>query len=371
MRGFKGIVFVLSRVNRNRSALGEKGLSGVSNASLGFYTVWAAHLGRRYGILQALSRRKRRAGTRAIAHACGLHEPAVRVWCEAARSLGLIEGGGDGYRLPADRRALLANPDDVRFLGGQFSYLALRSLDFGAFDAFFRRGEAGAPARRHLREASEEATRWDHTSFLEFLLPRMADVLSRLRAGARVLDIGCGTGGWALTMARAFPRSRFTGIDPDREAIRIATGRNAGGGRRVRFLVGSGGASMRGSGPYDLAYLGEVLYGVKDKLRLLRQVRRSLARDGVLVVAEGLVAPARRAAEPAAQLVAAMGLDFALQGARFFRRSELDALLADAGFRRVKFHDAGGGLWFVVAGVDPSAFGSERGGAARTPRGDR
>src|SRR5207249_4230278 len=83
-----------------------------------------------------------------IARACGLHEPAVRVWCEAARSLGLIEGGGDGYRLPADRRALLANPDDVRFLGGQFSYLALRSLDFGAFDAFFRRGEAGAPARR-------------------------------------------------------------------------------------------------------------------------------------------------------------------------------------------------------------------------------
>ncbi len=110
---------------------------------------------------------------------------------------------------------------------------------------------------------------------------------------------------------------------------------------------------------------------LKDKLRLLRQVRRSLARDGVVVVAEGLVAPARRAAEPAAQLVAAMGLDFALQGARFFRRSELDALLADAGFRRVKFHDAGGGLWFVVAGVDPSAFGSERGGAARTPRGDR
>ncbi len=371
MRGFKGYGLVLSRVSRNRSAPGGKGLSGVANASLGFYTVWAAHLGRRYGIFETLSRRKRPAGTRAIARACGLHESAVRVWCEAARSLGLIEGIGRGYRLPADRRALLADPDDVRFLGGQFSYLALRSLDFEAFDAFFRRGEADGSGTRHLREASEEATRWDHTSFLKFLLPRVPRVAGRLRAGVRALDVGCGTGGWVLRMARAFPRSSFTGIDPDRTAIRIAAGKKKGGGRRVRFLGGSGGELIRESGPFDLAYLGEVLYGVKDQVRLLRNVRRSLARDGVLVVAEGLVGPPRRTADPASQLVAAMGLDFALQGARFFEKSELGALLREAGFHGVRFHDAGGGLWFVVADAGSKRSGSERGSAARGSRGDR
>ena len=172
---------------------------------------------------------------------------------------------------------------------------------------------------------------------------------SRLRAGARVLDVGCGTGEWILRMARAFPRSSFTGIDPDRIAIRIAAGKKESGGGRVRFRVGSGGEPMRESDPFDLAYLGEVLYGLKDKLRLLRSMRRSLARDGVLVLAEGLAAPARKAADPAAQLVAAMGLDFALQGARFFERSELEALIEEAGFHRVRFHDAGGGLWFIVA----------------------
>jgi SAM-dependent methyltransferase len=371
MRGFKRYALVLSRVNRNRSPPGEKGLSGVSNASLGFYTVWVAHLGRRYGILQALSRRKRPAGTRAIARACGLHAPAVRVWCEAARTLGLIQRTGDGFRLPADRRALLADADDVRFLGGQFSYLALRSLDFEAFDAFFRRGEVGGSGSRHLREASEEATRWDHVSFLKFLLPRVPGLTSRLRSGARALDVGCGTGGWVLRMARAFPRSSFTGIDPDRTAIRIASGKKEGGGGRVRFRIGSGGGPMRDSGPFDLAYLGEVLYGVKDKLRVLRNVARSLARDGVFVLAEGLLVPARKAADPAARLVGAMGLDFALQGSRFFERSELEGLLREAGFHRVRFHDAGGGLWFVVATADSKRSGSERGGAARHPRGDR
>src|SRR2546428_3695598 len=172
MRGFKGYVSVLSRVKRTSSAPRGKSLAGVANASLGFYTVWVAHLGRRYGILQALSRRNRPAGTRSIAAATRLAEPAVRVWCEAARALGLIEGTRDGYRLPRGHRAVLADPEDVRFLGGQFSYLALRSLDFEAFDTFFRRGEAGASGVRHLRGEGEEAPRRDLTGSLEFLVSR-------------------------------------------------------------------------------------------------------------------------------------------------------------------------------------------------------
>src|SRR2546425_9599207 len=340
MRGFKGYAWVRFRVGRKRSVPGEKGLSGVANASLGFYTVWVVHLGRRYGIIPYLSRRKRPAGARAIARACELHEPAVRVWCESARSLGIIDREGDGYRMPPISRALLADTDDVRFLGGQFSYLALRSLDFEAFDSLFRRGRVDASGSRDLREASEEATVWDHTSFLKFLLPRVPGLASRLRAGARALDVGCGTGGWTLRMAREFPKSSFLGIDPDRTAIRIARNKKQLGVGHAEFRVASGGELVRESARFDLAYLGEVLYQVKDKLRLLRNVRSALAGDGVLVLAEGLVTPARKAADPVPNLVEPMGLDFALQGARFFERSELEALLGEAGFHRVKFYDA-------------------------------
>ena len=49
--------------------------------------------------------------------------------------------------------------------------------------------------------------------FLDLVLPRLPDLDSRLRAGARVLDVGCG-GGWAVVqIAERFPGTRCVGID--------------------------------------------------------------------------------------------------------------------------------------------------------------
>src|SRR3989454_334615 len=140
MRGFKGYALVLSRVSRNRSALGGKGLSWVSNASLGFYTVWAAHLGRRYGILRALSLRGNGATVKELSRELGLFEPALQVWCEAAHSLGLLARKGARYTLSSKMRTLFVDEHDADFIGGAVSHLALPRPDFGAFDGVFRGG---------------------------------------------------------------------------------------------------------------------------------------------------------------------------------------------------------------------------------------
>ena len=350
MRGFKGYALVLYRVSRNRSALGGKGLSWVSNASLGFYTVWAAHLGRRYGILRALSLRGNGATVKELSRELGLFEPALQVWCEAAHSLGLLARKGARYTLSSKMRTLFVDEHDADFIGGQFSYLALRSLDFGAFDGFFRGGRAPRSAGRHLREATEQATRWDHTSFLTFLLKRVPRLRSALDRGARALDIGCGTGGWVLRMAAAFPKASFLGVDPDRTAIRSARSNAiaANLGDRVTFRIGTG-ESVGVRGSFDHIHLGEVLYGVSRKVQMLKTCRRALREGGQLVIAEGLRRSPSDSVKRADRLVAAMGLDFVLQGSRFFTRRELAALLRKSGFDSPRFHSAGGGLWFIVA----------------------
>ena len=67
------------------------------------------------------------------------------------------------------------------------------------------------------------------------------------------------------------------------------------------------------------------------------------------MIAEGLRRSPSDSVKRADRLVAAMGLDFVLQGSRFFTRRELRALLRKSGFDSPRFHSAGGGLWFIVA----------------------
>src|SRR2546427_2674997 len=148
MRGFKGYVSVISRVKRTSYAPRGKSLSGVVNASLGFYTVWVAHLGRRYGILQALSRRNRPAGTRSIAATTRLAEPAVRVWCEAARALGLIEGTRGGYRMTPGKPGPPRGTARGSFPRGSDPVPSMRWPGFRATQASLRSGAAGPPTGR-------------------------------------------------------------------------------------------------------------------------------------------------------------------------------------------------------------------------------
>jgi len=318
--------------------------------SIGFLTLWVVHLGRRFGLLQALADRDGPIRTRELARLCSLHEPAVATWCEAASSLRILARTGPRYSLPAKLRPLVALEDDPAYLGGQFSYLALRSLDYDAFDGLFRRGEVDRGAARHLTEASGEATTWDHTAFLTSLLPRVPGLLSLFETGARILDLGCGTGAWDLRVARRFPKSTFVGVDPDRAAIDAAK-RHAESSRlgdRVAFVLGAG-ESIASLGPFDIIHLGEVLSAVAAKAEVLASCHRILRKGGCLVVAEGLIDERSDPHEVTNQLIRAMGLDFALLGTRFFTRAELRTLLRDSGFARARFLHVGGGLWYAVA----------------------
>jgi len=73
-------------------------------------------------------------------------------------------------------------------------------------------------------------------SFLARLLRRLMDA----RGAHSVLELGCGTGGLALHMARTDPRFRAIGLDIAPDAIALASGRLAGSGLadRVGFVLG-------------------------------------------------------------------------------------------------------------------------------------
>src|SRR6202043_3840490 len=50
-------------------------------------------------------------------------------------------------------------------------------------------------------------------TLIDVTLPLVPGLVSRLRQGVDVADVGCGSGHAANLMAEAFPRSQFTGFD--------------------------------------------------------------------------------------------------------------------------------------------------------------
>ena len=51
------------------------------------------------------------------------------------------------------------------------------------------------------------------------VLPKLDGVVSKLQAGAKAADIGCGAGVALVEMAEAFPQSAFHGYDISRHAL--------------------------------------------------------------------------------------------------------------------------------------------------------
>jgi hypothetical protein len=83
-------------------------------SSLGFYRVWIIHLGRRYGILQALAKSTRGATIGDLAKRTGLHPKGLNLWCEAAYSLGIVTGRVGRYRLAHLMEELLVDDDEIQ-----------------------------------------------------------------------------------------------------------------------------------------------------------------------------------------------------------------------------------------------------------------
>ncbi len=107
-----------------------------------------------------------------------------------------------------------------------------------------------------------------------------------LRAGDRVLDVGCGTGNLLAALARRHPATRPTGIDPDPRAVDRARRKLDGVGMEVRIDEG-----LAQDLPYPDASFDRVLSSLmfhhlepEVKSAMLAQVRRVLSPRGTFTL---------------------------------------------------------------------------------------
>jgi len=257
-------------------------------SAIGFYRIWIIHMGRRYGFFNAFAQILEPVSSDELAESLRLAKKPVATWCDVAYSLGLLRRIGSKYFLPKEIVPLVCDEEDIRFIGGLASYLALRSLDFNLFDDLFRNEEV-PKVQRHLDQASYEGTLFDHTAFIKLILPKEPNLQKLLVYGANVIDIGSGSGNWSLKMARLFPNSSFLGIDPNERSVEKARKRAEELGlKNVEFKV-SKAESIEIAKQFDVIYFGEVLYLIKDSIKVLKKCYNALKKNGSLIVCEGLI----------------------------------------------------------------------------------
>jgi SAM-dependent methyltransferase len=106
-----------------------------------------------------------------------------------------------------------------------------------------------------------------------------------LTEGAEVADIGCGHGQSTALMAKAFPASRFLGIDDHAASIDRARRLAAEEGveDRVRFEVLPA-TELRGT--FDFAVVLDAFHDMGDPVRVAARIRDSLAPAGSVLIVE-------------------------------------------------------------------------------------
>ncbi|MDX2156194.1 MAG: class I SAM-dependent methyltransferase [Hyphomicrobiaceae bacterium] len=119
-------------------------------------------------------------------------------------------------------------------------------------------------------------------------LPALDGVVEKLEAGASVADVGCGHGISTVLMAKAFPKSTFTGFDfhPDSIAAASAHARQHGLGN-VRFEVG---LAKEYPGQYDLVTFFDCLHDMGDPKGAAAHVKGSLKPGGSWMIVEPMAA---------------------------------------------------------------------------------
>jgi ubiquinone/menaquinone biosynthesis C-methylase UbiE len=112
-------------------------------------------------------------------------------------------------------------------------------------------------------------------------------------APVKVIDLGCGAGATARTLARLFPRAEITGVTLVHEQIELGVklNRRAGLARRVGFVLSDFTETWTGSGSQDAAVAIESFCYAPgaDKAAAVCEASRLLKPGARLVVADGFL----------------------------------------------------------------------------------
>jgi SAM-dependent methyltransferase len=226
-----------------------------------------------------------------LAERTGTAERYIREWLNANAASKFVEydGASGTYFMTPEQALALAQDDTPIHLPGFYHMLASLMKDEEKITEIYRTGK-GMGWHEHEKGLFEGCERFFRPTYLANLvsswIPALEGVEAKLKAGARVADIGCGHGASTLLMAKAYPKSQFFGFDYHAPSIETARekARVADVSDRVNFEVAPS-KTFPGK-KYDMVAFFDCLHDMGDPAGAARHVHESLAPGGTWMIVE-------------------------------------------------------------------------------------
>lgn len=228
-----------------------------------------------------------------LARRTGTDERYVREWlnANAAGNYVAYDPAADTYFLTPEQSFALAQDDTAVHLPGFYHMLASCMKDEEKLTEMFRTGK-GFGWHEHEKGLFEGCERFFRPTYLANLtsswIPALDGVEEKLKAGARVADVGCGHGASTILMAQSYPASEFHGFDYHGPSVEAAQKKAEAAGLkdRVHFQVAPA-KSFPGK-DYDFVAFFDCLHDMGDPAGAAAHVLQSLAPNGTWMIVEPL-----------------------------------------------------------------------------------
>ncbi len=246
------------------------------------------HLGTRLGLWTALSDSAPCTSSE-LAAAAGLQERWVREWLHGLAATGLVQHAGGRFALTPEAEVALTDADHWAYMPGVFGppmthreiERTVEAFHSGVGMTWEEHGEHACCMQAAMSSARQQAL------LVPVVLAAFDGAVEALAAGgARIVDVGCGTGVAARVLAESFPEASVTGIDPSARAI--AAARSDPRAAHLANLGYEQGAfdDLHRFGPADLIVTLDVLHDLARPDEAIAAARDCLTEHGWWLVAD-------------------------------------------------------------------------------------
>ena len=211
------------------------------------------------------------------------------VLCRTAFSFGLIDREDPGWRMAPHFDQILGDPESSFFLVNAARVHMLLGEDYKEYPERFREGTT-KPYQEHGDAFMAEVAaslKVLPDIFVDLVLPQLPDLAARFEAGARVLDVGCGSG-WALVkFAERFPKVTGVGVDVEPHSVELAHRLIAERGLDARLEARlSSAEQLAEPGRYDIVTSFLVIHELAPPIKtgVFKAVADSLAPGGSFLI---------------------------------------------------------------------------------------